>query len=459
MSNTKVFLRTHPHLHYGNEKTVMLSESVVKRWKIPTRQPVVLRFGSAKHPVRIIPVSSSKNELRIGASLAFQLGLAPQGATLRLAYRPASRTLRLGPLVGVMLPRIMNVPGRRFGIITPFCRELTDACRSEGVFVYFFTPHDLRSTSEKVEGWTLMGQEYKASFPVPDVIYNRLPSRRLDGLPELQLFLNRAKTVFGTRVFNEKYLDKTEVFSALRKYKPARRYLPESHPYTGTAQLRRMCTRYRTVFLKPVTGSLGKGIIRITRKLSSGGYQVDVSTVGTNTRQSYASLDALIRALAGKLKVNRYQIQRGLELIRVGTRPVDFRALAQKDRNGKWHITSVVARIAGSERFVSNVAQGGTIAPVKQTVAKSNLAAGKAGVTERLKQAAAVIARGIDACIPAHFGELGIDLAVDRSSGRVWLLEVNSKPAKNDSGLLNEAQGIRPSVRLLVQYFRHLANL
>lgn len=458
MSKTKVCLRTHPQLHYGNEKTVLLSESVIKRWKIPTRQPVVLRFGSAKHLVRVIPVSASKNELRIGAPLAFQLGLAPQGATLRLAYRPASRTLRIGPLVGVMLPRIMNVPGRRFGIITPFCRELSEACRSEGVFVYFFTPHDLRSTSEKVEGWALTGQEYKSSFPVPDVIYNRLPSRKLDGLPELQLFLNRAKSVFGTRVFNEKYLDKTEVFGALRKYKPALRYLPESHPYTGTAQLRRMCTRYRSVFLKPVTGSLGKGIIRITRK-PSGGYWVDVSTVGTNTRQSYGSLDALIQALAGKLKVNRYQIQRGLELIRVGTRPVDFRALAQKDRNGKWHITSVVARIAGSDRFVSNVAQGGTIGPVKQTVAKSNLAVGKSGVTERLKRAAATIARGIDACIPAHFGELGIDLAVDRSTGRVWLLEVNSKPAKNDSGLLNEAQGIRPSVRLLVQYFRYLAKL
>jgi hypothetical protein len=458
MSNTKVHLRTHPQLHYGHERTVMLSDSVIKRWKIPTGQPVILRFGSAKHAVRVIPVSSSRNELRIGASLAYQLGLAPHGANLRLAYRPASRTLRIGPLVGVMLPRIMNVPGRRFGIITPFCRELTDACRAEGVFVYFFTPNELRSTNDKVEGWTLAGQEYKSSFPIPDVIYNRLPSRKLDALPELQRFLGRAKTVHGTRVFNEKYLDKTEVFSALRRYKPALRYLPESHSYTGTAQLRRMCARYRSVFLKPITGSLGKGIIRITRK-PSGGYVVDVSSVGTTARQSYATLDALIQGLAGKLRVNKYQIQRGLELIRVGNRPVDFRALTQKDKNGKWHVTSVVARIAGNERFVSNVAQGGTIGPVRQTVAKSNLAAGRSGVLERLKRAAATIAQGIEACIPAHFGELGIDLAVDRSTGRVWLLEVNSKPAKNDSGLLNEAQGIRPSVRLLVQYFRYLSNL
>lgn len=458
MSNTKVYLRTHPHLHFYNEKTVMLSESVIRRWKIPTNQPVTLRFGSAKHVVRVSPVSSSNSEFRIGSSLAYQLGLPPQGANLRLAYRPNTRTLRIGPLVGVMLPRIMNVPGRRFGIITPFCRELTDACRAEGAFVYFFTPQEVRSTSDKVEGWTLSGQEYKSSFPIPDVIYNRLPSRRLDAIPELQSFLNRAKTVYGTRVFNEKYLDKTEVFGALRSYKPASGYLPESHPYTGTAQLRRMCLRYKSVFLKPITGSLGKGIIRITRK-PSGGYSVETSSVGTSSRQQFASLTALVNALAGKLRVNRYQIQRGLELIRVGSRPVDFRALVQKDKNGKWGVTSVVARIAGNNRFVSNVAQGGTIGPVARTVASSNLAAGRVGVADRLKRAAVVIAQGIDARIPAHFGELGIDLAVDRSSGRVWLLEVNSKPAKNDSGLLNEAQGIRPSVKLLVQYFRYLSRL
>lgn len=457
MSNTKVYLRTHPHLHFANEKTVMLSESVIRRWKIPTNQSVVLRFGSAKHAVRVVPVSSSKNELRIGSPLAYQLGLSPQGANLRLAYRPATRTLRIGPLVGVMVPRIMNVPGRRFGIITPFCRELTDACRSEGAFVYFFTPNEVRSTSERVEGWTLTGQEYKSSFPIPDVIYNRLPSRRLDGIPELQSFLARAKSVFGTRVFNEKYLDKTEVFGALRGYKPALRYLPESHPYTGPDQLRRMCRRYQSVFLKPITGSLGKGIIRITRK-TAGGYTV-ASSVGPESRKHYASLDALVRAMSGRLRLNRYQIQRGLELIRVGNRPVDFRALAQKDRTGKWNVTSIVARIAGNNRFVSNVAQGGTIGPVRQTVAKSNLAGARAAVPGRLKQAAICIARGIDARVAAHFGELGIDLAVDRSSGRVWLLEVNAKPAKNDSGLLNEAQGIRPSVKLLVQYFRYLSRL
>jgi D-alanine-D-alanine ligase-like ATP-grasp enzyme len=52
---------------------------------------------------------------------------------------------------------------------------------------------------------------------------------------------------------------------------------------------------------------------------------------------------------------------------------------------------------------------------------------------------------------------LGIDLAVSKG-GRVWLLEVNSKPSKNDNTAMPD-QKIRPSVRQLILYCRHLAQL
>jgi len=70
--------------------------------------------------------------------------------------------------------------------------------------------------------------------------------------------------------------------------------------------------------------------------------------------------------------------------------------------------------------------------------------------------------RTLSAASAAHpyyrrrFGELGIDLAID-TSGRVWLLEVNSKPSKNDNTPLS-GQGIRPSVRIMLHYARHLAG-
>jgi glutathione synthase/RimK-type ligase-like ATP-grasp enzyme len=215
-----------------------------------------------------------------------------------------------------------------------------------------------------------------------------------------------------------------------------------------------MCSKYATVFLKPVRGSLGKGIIRVSRS-EQGGYQALYATAGGTRRQHFPTLLKLFGSISGKMKTVRYQIQQGLQLIDVNGRPVDFRALVQKNENGDWAVTSIVARIAGTHHFVSNLARGGTLSTVREAIAKSNLpAAGDAPA--RLHRAALDIAKAIDANIPAHFGELGIDLALDTSS-RVWLLEVNSKPSKNDNTPLQD-QKIRPSVRNMIRYARHLAE-
>ncbi len=454
MSKTKVVVRTHPGIHASSEQTILLSESIVRRWRIPTDRSIQLRCGSLKLKVRVT-ATSTRNELRISYQLAHQCGIGTQPITLRLAFQAASQTIRIGPIIGVMLNRVTNTPGRRFGIITAFCRELTDACRHAGALVYFFTPDDIRSSQSTIEGWVMGPPEYHGSFPIPDVIYNRLPSRKLDNEPSLQQFLKSAKTHWHTSIFNEKYLDKTEVFQALRHHLGSTRYLPESHACQSANQLKMMCTKYRVVFLKPITGSLGKGILRISKTRS--GYQISSSSVVGISKKEYASLNALVTAISGKLRAGKYQIQQGLNLIEVGGRPVDFRALVQKNITNRWKVTSIVARTAGNNRFVSNVAQGGTVSTVGQTVNKSNMNGNKKGASTRLQKAALTIARGIDTKIPFHFGELGIDLALDQD-GRVWLLEVNSKPSKNDSSILTDS-AIRPSVKQVVQYARYLARL
>ncbi|UUZ93293.1 YheC/YheD family protein [Paenibacillus sp. P25] len=67
------------------------------------------------------------------------------------------------------------------------------------------------------------------------------------------------------------------------------------------------------------------------------------------------------------------------------------------------------------------------------------------------------IAKGIETQVPGHFAELGIDLALD-TRGRVWLLEVNSKPSKDDNTPLQAGKKMRPSVKRLVQYARFAAK-
>jgi glutathione synthase/RimK-type ligase-like ATP-grasp enzyme len=220
--------------------------------------------------------------------------------------------------------------------------------------------------------------------------------------------------------------------------------------------LRSMCSRHPSVFLKPVRGSLGKGIIRINR-VGQENWQASYATLNGTKKMMFINLAKLYASIAGKMKSVRYLIQQGLSLIEIGGRPVDFRALTQKNADGEWTVTSVVSRTAGSDHFVSNLARGGTLSKTREAIAKSNLPAVFRGdASARLHRAALDIAKGIDTHIPAHFGELGIDLAID-TAGRVWLLEVNSKPSKNDNTPLTEGK-IRPSVRMMIQYARYLSG-
>ncbi|WP_223068442.1 YheC/YheD family protein [Paenibacillus caui] len=437
------------------DSDILLGAATVKRLKIPPQTPIRMKFGSFEHYVRVIPQSKARG-LRISAHLAKKMGISPK-TTLRLVYTPSTRTLHLGPVIGVLISR--DFPenlDRPFGLITSFCKELTFAGRKQGAFVYFITPAGIEQGAAKIQGWVFEDSWRKTDLPVADVYYNRLNSRKLESMASVQHFMNDVRTRYNSHFFNEKYLDKTEVFDALQKDGQLERYLPESHLHRGLSSLRSMLSKYPVVFLKPIKGSLGKGIIRINR--TSDGSYMTLSTQSYGTRkQIHDNLVKLHHSLAGKMKTTRYQIQQGLYLIAIGKRPVDFRALVQKNAQGKWAVTSIVARIAGSQHFVSNLARGGTLSKVKEAVDRSTLPAAiklKAGA--RLHKAALEIAEGVDERIAAHFGELGIDLAMDQA-GRIWLLEVNSKPSKNDNTSLGE-NIIRPSVRRLVDYAGYLSG-
>ncbi|TVX92319.1 YheC/YheD family protein [Paenibacillus agilis] len=438
------------------EQTIMLGDAYVKKWKIPVKQPITLRFGSLKQPISVTPIPHFDG-IRISQQLAMKMGMH-SGIKLRAIYKPQERTLNLGPLIGILISRDRpDAPEKPFGQITTFCTELVEASQDQGAFVCFFTPDHIQDHVNSITAWVhRSGNWMKTEMPIPNIVNNRLTSRKTENKPSVQHFMKEVKQRYQSSIFNEKFLDKTEVFDALKHDQNVAKYLPESYLLKSFNTLKTMCSRHPQVFLKPARGSLGKGIVRISRSEDNSFYAM-YSTVNGTRKQHFPSLLKLFSSLTGKMKTNRYQIQQGLQLMENEGRPVDFRALVQKNAANEWSITSIVARTAGTQHFVSNLARGGTLSTVKDAVTKSNLAPNsRTDVYLRLKNASLEIAQGIDMHIPAHFGELGIDLAVD-TSGKVWLIEVNSKPSKNDNTPLQENK-IRPSVRKVVEYARYLSG-
>jgi hypothetical protein len=453
MSVTKVMIQLQQTDPLAADNTVLLEEKLIQKLNLPKDGDLFLRFGASKVPVKLA-THTRPNCLSLSPSAASQLKLR-QG--MQLGVTNQSGTLVLGPLLGVMMSSVAADSAKPFGTATKFCKELTIACSTEGAFVYFFTPAAIsRGQQSSLKGWFYSGGWKSGRFPLPDVIHNRLTSRSLENKSSVQHFMRDVKLRFGSSVFNEKFLNKTEVFRALKKDPSLHSFLPESHLCKNVLAVKNMCQKYKTVFIKPTSGSLGKGIIRVTRRPDQT-YTVEMMTAGGLRRVTCHTSAKVYSLIASKLKARPHQIQQGLPLISIGPRTVDFRALVQKDRSGQWAVTSIVARIAGNQTFISNLARGGTISTVTAAVARSNLRRGaRKGISSKLKQAALNIANGLDQQINRHFGELGIDLGVDRT-GKVWLLEVNSKPSKNEDSSLVKG-GVRPSVKRLVQYVLHLSG-
>lgn len=437
-----------------DDRHIIISEALTKQAAIQLNQPLLLQCGGVQTEV-IVQTNRRVNGIVIGRTLSLRCGI-PHNAKVRIDYRANNTTLRIGPVLGVLMSRVYRQnPEKPFGSNTGFCEELTAAGKIQGGIVFFFTPESLSSKTTSLQGWYWHGRWRRRQFPVPNVIYNRLTSRRLENKPSVQQFFNHAKSRYNTSIFNEKFLDKTDVFSALQQDPTLHPFLPESHALKNYRMLQNMMRKYRTIFLKPARGSLGKGIIRIT-KLNRGFTLETNSMSGIKTRR-FKSLPLVFRSISGKLKASRYQIQQGLSLMQVNGRPVDFRALVQKNISGNWEITSIVARIAGNKHFVSNLARGGSLSSVQVAIRQSVLPnTTKKKLPQRLKHAALQLAKGIEQNMPYHYGELGVDLAVDQV-GKVWLIEINSKPSKNDNTSLATGR-IRPSVRKVLHYCRFLSE-
>jgi hypothetical protein len=200
-----------------------------------------------------------------------------------------------------------------------------------------------------------------------------------------------------------------------------RRFVPETKLFNSSS-LADMTKRYKMVYFKPTRGTGGNGIARITR-IRGKAFRFKI-----NERTAEASS---VQSLFGKLKKiargRSYMLQRGIHLQTARGRPFDFRAMVQKSRRGKWVSTAVFVKLGKRNKVVTNYHQGGKLALAEPTLRSAgyNEAQIRRYLRE-LKTLSLQTARCFDRKNP-RFKELGLDVALDRK-GRLWILEVNTRP-------------------------------
>ncbi len=268
-----------------------------------------------------------------------------------------------------------------------------------------------RITGSSATGYTYSGRRYLLQRrSLPRVVHNRDLALR----PRMNAKLTRLSR--SSLVFNRKNrYSKTKIAAILAKDKSLQPYLPDTFAYSS-ARLAQTMNKYVALFIKPASGSVGDGIV----KLSRAGHDQWLVQWKKQQKLSGAKARALVhRVTAGK----PYLIQEAVMLAQYRGRPYDIRVSVQKGLSGVWQITGMVGKVAAPGRHVTNVAKGGSVKRCSALFKHSGLP------PEETARAVARVSLQIAACLDRHLprlADLGLDMGVDRN-GRVKFIEMNGR--------------------------------
>ncbi|WP_442599048.1 YheC/YheD family endospore coat-associated protein [Neobacillus sp. D3-1R] len=449
--NNFIPIRVVPHqIHTTNEMSLFISRPLIKKWKLKLNSMIKVCIGKHYMTLEVCENESNEDLILISERLLEESYLPIQTYTFFAQFINSAHTLRLAPLIGLLTEvNEDDLENPNFRSVHSFSEELDYVTNHLGGFFYVFS---LQSMNEGfITGfYNQDGKWNKARLPIPDVIYNRIHSRRIEHSTSFHQFRDQIQSDF-IPMFNDRFLSKWEVYDVLFTEEHLRAFIPSTKLYSKK-NLEDMLDQHDTLFIKPIHGSQGRNIIRLEKEGFSS-YSIQFSYFKEKQNSLHiTNLDELHVTLLPFIKKSSYLIQQGIPFIQHQNRFIDFRVLCHKNNQDIWNVTSSVARLSADKQFVSNIARGGeTMKPLKALSLFFDRKTAKQQMV-LMKELAVEFASIMGQNSEGLTGELGIDIGIDKE-GHPWLIEINSKPSKNFE---EQEIKIRPSAKAIVSYCLYL---
>lgn len=369
----------------------------------------------------------------LGVTEALADHLLMTGSTTSLTAGIAGNHVQVGPLIGILCNPVWR-EGQHTLVRTKQLEalsKLVDAGSKWDATCYLFRMDDIDFKQLTTRAYVKTDSGWRhATFPLPDVIYDQVISRRRERSKAHIEHREQLSSLYGKRIFNDGFFDKWEVHDWIQQDQRLRRHIPHTVRYTQATSSAAFLQRHAVTFLKPVHGSLGLGIVRIARN-SDGSFHYDIKREKRAPLHGTAqNAQEVMKVFHSRLNARPYLLQQGISLALYQERPFDIRILLQRDGTGAWCRTKMFARVAKLGDFTSNISGGGEALPVHKVFTEVFDKPGEAKSCQReLVRVSRWVTEAMERASGKVFGEMGLDIGVD-SSGRVWVIEVNSKPWK-----------------------------
>src|SRR5690606_30793709 len=234
-----------------------------------------------------------------------------------------------------------------------------------------------------------------------------------------------------------------------------KKYLPHTIKYEKNSDLIQMLKKYNVVYVKPVNGTGGRGILRIERHTRN-----NVKVQGRDHNRRIISPRTIsiitLKDFINKWNVTAtsYLVQEGIPLTLSNGRVHDYRILVQKDGNGSWMVTGGAGRIGAARSITANLHVGGSaVAMTRRMQSFVNVEVDLSRIQEEINTLAIELAsflegEGYQLC------ELAIDLAIDRD-GNIWIIDLNPKPSREVFREIGELEHYFESIRRPLEYAKY----
>ncbi|MBM7663074.1 hypothetical protein JOC85_003900 [Bacillus mesophilus] len=399
-------------VYIDTENSVLIPDELINLYQINSAF-LTIKVGcwSAEVPI------TSTNQLE-QATIGIPKNLFPFDLPETLTYEIqfSNSILKLGPVIGILNSTESNNTlgkSKRKVLRT----RLKSYDKISGL-VYVFSLEDLDFEKQIISGYYYqpLGDEewIKGSFPFPDAIYNRIR------LPHN--FRKDIIQITGPTLFNSTHFDKYKLWKVCSSNATAVSYVPDSVSYTEPNDFFFMINKYPTIYIKPIRGMQGKGII-VAKKENN-----HVTFQGSNGDRAICYSIEEIAYYLGQNLTNKfgYILQQGIHSM-YKDKKVDFRFYFQKNFEKEWICQGVVGRIANKDSVVTNFKHLSMLLTGKEAIRRL--------FNVNKKQADKIIESTIEKCRAVcelidqeigHYGDLAIDVILDKEK-KPYILEINNR--------------------------------
>lgn len=441
-------------------QAILLSKPLMRQWGCLSGQSIKVKLGNKTCIARVAALKNNHTQISFPRSIYKQLSL-PYFGSIRAAY--IQKELRIGPVIAILTTGYTGSPTTPFGSRSVLFQSFLTAAREDHPIFYVFTPEMVDWKHQVTSGWFYQPNGngsyrwLRRTVPLPDVVYERIPNRKAESLPQVQICKERLQSLIRCQIFNQGFFNKWTIHEKLYDHELTAGHIPETYHSPSVSVIREMLERHQMVYLKPSGGSLGLGIFRITRHPQKG-YFCRFRDGDKNILRRFLSIETMLKHIFGPQlsRLPRYLVQQGIRLVKYNGRSVDFRVHMHKDKHGEWKVAGMGAKVAGVGSVTTHSRTGGSLLTTEELL-RDLFPEKEKVLMEYIQNVSIQIAQTLEGEIKGHLGELGLDIGIDRYR-KVWLFEVNAKPGRSIFMHPPLRNAGRKSARYITEYSLKLAQ-